>query len=44
VLVIRPKRGPDVLIPMVDEFVKDIDLLNARILVHLIPGMLNEEG
>jgi 16S rRNA processing protein RimM len=44
VLVIRPDKGPEVLIPIVDEFVKDIDLLNARILVHLIPGILNEEG
>jgi 16S rRNA processing protein RimM len=44
VLVIRPDRGPEVLIPMADEFVKDIDLLNGRILVHLIPGMLDEEG
>ena len=44
VLVIRPETGQDVLIPIVDEFVQDIDLVNGRIMVHLIPGMLSEEG
>ena len=44
VLVIRPDIGPEVLIPIVDEFVQNIDLVNGRITVHLIPGMLSEEG
>jgi 16S rRNA processing protein RimM len=44
VLVIRPTTGPDVLIPMVDKFVQDIDLVSRKITVHTIPGMLGEEA
>ncbi len=43
VLVIRPATGPDVLIPMSDAFIRDIDLPHHVITVHLIPGMLAEE-
>ncbi len=43
VLVVRPEIGPDVLIPVVDTFVREIDLSNGSITVHLIPGMLAEE-
>jgi 16S rRNA processing protein RimM len=43
VLVIRPEIGADVLIPMVDTFIQDIDLDKREITVHLIPGMLAEE-
>lgn len=43
VLVIRPEAGADVLIPMVDRFIQNIDLDNGEITVHLIPGMLAEE-
>jgi 16S rRNA processing protein RimM len=44
VLVIRPAIGPDVLIPMVDIFIQNIDLANRAITVHIIPGMLTEES
>lgn len=44
VLIVRPEVGPEVLIPIVDEFVQVIDLAKAEITVHLIPGMLAEEG
>jgi 16S rRNA processing protein RimM len=44
VLVIRPEMGADVLIPMVDTFIQDIDLTKRTITVHLIPGMLAEES
>ncbi|MFZ2098269.1 MAG: ribosome maturation factor RimM [Anaerolineales bacterium] len=44
VLVVRPEVGPEVLIPIVDEFVQNIDLAKGEILVHIIPGMLGEEG
>lgn len=44
VLVVRPEIGPQVLIPIVDSFVKKIDLARHEITVHLIPGMLEEEG
>ena len=44
VLVIRPELGPEVLIPIVDSFVQEIDLQKGEITVHLIPGMLAEES
>jgi 16S rRNA processing protein RimM len=43
VLVIRSAIGPDVLIPMVDVFIQNIDLARHEITVHVIPGMLAEE-
>jgi 16S rRNA processing protein RimM len=43
VLVVRPESGREVLIPMADDFVKQVDLDIRRILVHLIPGMRVEE-
>jgi len=43
VLVVRRELGPEVLIPIVDSFVREIDLPNSEITVHLIPGMLGEE-
>ena len=43
VLVVRPPAGDDVLIPIVDSFVKAIDLPKGEITVHLIPGMMAEE-
>jgi len=44
VLVIRSELGPEVLIPIVDSFVQEIDLQKGEITVHLIPGMLAEES
>jgi 16S rRNA processing protein RimM len=43
VLVVRRELAPEVLIPIADSFVREIDLLNGEITVHLIPGMLGEE-
>ena len=37
ILVVRGER--EILIPMVDEFVKDIDIKNGVVTVHLIEGM-----
>jgi 16S rRNA processing protein RimM len=44
VLVVRPDRGPEVLIPVNDTFVLNIDLESRTISVHLIPGMRGEEA
>ena len=44
VLVVRQETGPDVLIPMVDEFILGVDLAAGEIIVHLIPGMRGEES
>jgi 16S rRNA processing protein RimM len=43
VLVVRPESGPEVLIPVNDAFIQDIDLLKRVITVHLIPGLRGEE-
>lgn len=43
VLVIRPEFGPEVLIPIAQDFIHTIDLQSGEIIVHLIPGMLPEE-
>jgi 16S rRNA processing protein RimM len=43
VLVIRPETGPDVLIPIVDAFIQNIDLTHREITAHIIPGILAEE-
>jgi len=44
VLVIRSDTGVETLIPMVNAFVRGIDLGKREITVHLIPGMLSEEA
>jgi 16S rRNA processing protein RimM len=44
VLVVRGELAPEVLIPIVDSFVREIDLLHGKITVHLIPGILGEEA
>lgn len=44
ILVVRPGFGPDVLIPIVDAFVKKVDLAAGEITVSLIPGMRGEEA
>ncbi len=43
VLVVRPEAGPEVLIPVGDDFVRAIDLNQQQITVCLIPGMRGEE-
>ncbi len=42
-LVIRQELGPEVLIPVNDTFINLIDLEAGEIIVHLIPGMIQEE-
>ena len=44
ILLVHPTSGPDVMIPMVDAFIRSIDLARCEITVHLIPGMLVEEA
>jgi 16S rRNA processing protein RimM len=44
VLVVRPETGPEVLIPVADVFIQNIDLVKREITVHFIPGMLAEES
>ncbi len=42
VLVVHPGRGADVLIPVVDTFIRSVDFARHEITVHLIPGILEE--
>lgn len=44
VLVVRSNVGADVMIPIVDDFIRRIDLERREIIVHLIPGMRVEEA
>lgn len=43
VLVVIPASGPEVLIPVVDSFIRGIDLARHEITAQLIPGMLRQE-
>jgi 16S rRNA processing protein RimM len=43
VLVVRPESGADILVPMVDAFIGEIDLARRELTVHLIPGMMPGE-
>jgi 16S rRNA processing protein RimM len=44
VLVVRPEHGPEVLIPLADAFILEINLARGEIIVHIIPGMLAQEA
>ena len=43
VLVVRGESGPEILIPLVEPFLQEINLAQAEIIVSLIPGMLPGE-
>ena len=43
VLVVRGESGPEILIPLVEPFLQEIDLAQGEISVSLIPGMLPGE-
>jgi 16S rRNA processing protein RimM len=40
VLVIQSMAGAEILLPVIDDVILDIDLLGGRIRVHLLPGLL----
>ena len=43
VFVILPEDGPEILVPDIDEVVKDIQLEKGQIVIALLPGMLPGE-
>jgi len=43
VLVIRPEIGAEVLVPLIDEVVKAINLETGQLLLTLLPGLLADE-
>jgi len=40
VLVVRPEKGAEILLPLTDEVVQEIDLQTGRMRVKLLPGLL----
>ncbi|TGB00260.1 ribosome maturation factor RimM [Sporolactobacillus shoreae] len=37
-------NGKDILIPYIKDVVRQIDVANKRVTIHLIPGMIDDEG
>jgi len=44
ILVVHPESGPEILIPVVDSFIHEINLDRCEITVQLIPGIMDEEA
>ncbi len=44
VFVIRPKNGPEILVPDTDEVILRIDLMKGEMVIHLLPGLLPPEA
>jgi len=42
VLVVHPEIGSDILLPFIDEVVLEINLFQAEVRVHLLPGLRSE--
>ena len=40
VLIIRPEKGGELLLPMLESTVLSVNLENDEMLVHLLPGLL----
>ena len=40
VYVVKDKNGKQVLLPAISEVIKDIDIENNKIIVHLLPGLI----
>ncbi|MFW5646237.1 MAG: ribosome maturation factor RimM [Acetivibrio ethanolgignens] len=44
VYVVKLPSGKEVLLPVIDDCVKEIDTEHKKVLVHLMPGLLEEEN
>ena len=44
IYVVRPERGPEILLPAIDQVILEIDSHKGEMLVHLLPGLLQETG
>ena len=42
VYVVRQESGKDVLLPAIPECILDVDVENKKVLVHLLPGLVDE--
>lgn len=42
VYIVQPETGSEVLLPAIPDVIKGVELENKRIIIHLLPGLLNE--
>lgn len=42
VYVVKPPKGKDILLPAIPDCVLDVDVTNKKILVHIMPGLLDD--
>ncbi|WP_132946624.1 ribosome maturation factor RimM [Tumebacillus sp. BK434] len=42
VYVVKPPKGKDILLPAIPDCVLDVDVANKKILVHIMPGLLDD--
>lgn len=42
VCVVQPEFGPEILLPVIDSVILDIDLSMGKMLVHILPGLIPE--
>lgn len=42
VYIVRPERGTDILLPAIGSIIKAVDLVDKRITVHLLPGLVED--
>jgi 16S rRNA processing protein RimM len=40
VYIIRTESGEEILLPAIDSVIKEVDLENNRMIVHLLPGLI----
>ncbi|MBL0388869.1 ribosome maturation factor RimM [Tumebacillus sp. ITR2] len=41
VYVVKPPKGKDILLPVIPSCVLDVDVENKKVLVHILPGLLD---
>ncbi|KEO81914.1 ribosome maturation factor RimM [Tumebacillus flagellatus] len=41
VYVVKPPKGKDILLPVIPDCVLDVDVENKKVLVHILPGLLD---
>ncbi len=41
VYVVKPPKGKDILLPVIPDCVLDVDVRNKKIIVHIMPGLLD---
>lgn len=42
VCVVRPESGPEILLPVIESVILDIDMAMDKMVVHLLPGLIPE--